>query len=201
MTKKSTRKTPQQTTHSLEKNSRHKKLDTLSSSQTTHSQEKPANQTSLHAFLKAPEKLTTKTSDLSTRLAMNQATTVQKPCLGKIPIATKPEPALNHQPLAAAGTILTPHTPNPSTQKHVHHNTLLLSLATNAWWSLSIQKFLLSGAALIQKTSGGAAPLWGGPATLSQAKLRQTLETNQAMSRTASATASATRVSKAPGMM
>ena len=119
----------------------------------------------------------------------------------KDPHATKPEPALNHQPLAAAGTILTPHTPNPSTQKHVHHNTLLLSLATNAWWSLSIQKFLLSGAALIQKTSGGAAPQWGGPATLSQAKLRQTLETNQAMSRTASATASATRVSKAPGMM
>ena len=124
MTKKSTRKTPQQTTHSLEKNSRHKKLDTLSSSQTTHSQEKPTNQTSLHAFLKAPENLTTKISDLSTRLAMNQATTVQKPCLGKIPIATKPEPVLNHQPLAAAGTILTPHTPNPSTQKHVHHNTL-----------------------------------------------------------------------------
>ncbi|MCG5106668.1 hypothetical protein MBO12_07005, partial [Candidatus Saccharibacteria bacterium] len=37
-----------------------KKLDTLSSSQTTHSQEKPTNQTSLHAFLKAPEKLTLK---------------------------------------------------------------------------------------------------------------------------------------------
>ena len=155
MTKKSTRKTPQQTTHSLEKNSRHKKLDTLSSSQTTHPQEKPTNQTSSQAFLKAPENLTTKTSDPSTRLAMNQATTVQKLCLGKIPIATKPEPALNHQPLAAAGTILTPHTPNPSTQKHVHHNTLLLSLATNAWWSLSIQKFLLSGAALIRKTSAG----------------------------------------------
>ena len=129
MTKKSTRKTPQQTTHSLEKNSRHKKLDTLSSSQTTHPQEKPTNQTSSQAFLKAPENLTTKISDLSTRLAMNQATTVQKPCLGKIPIATKPEPALNHQPLAAAGTILTPHTPNPSTQKHVHHNTLLGDLA------------------------------------------------------------------------
>ena len=111
MTKKSTRKTPQQTTHSLEKNSRHKKLDTLSSSQTTHSQEKPTNQTGPQAFLKAPENLTTKISDLSTRLAMNQATTVQKPCLGKIPIATKPEPALNHQPLAAAGTILTPHNP------------------------------------------------------------------------------------------
>ena len=123
MTKKSTRKTPQQTTHSLEKNSRHKKLDTLSSSQTTHSQEKPTNQQGSQAFLKAPENLTTKISNLSTRLAMNQATTVQKPCLGKIPIATKPEPALNHQPLAAAGTILTPHTPNPSTQNHVHHNT------------------------------------------------------------------------------
>ena len=41
----------------MEKNSRHKKLDTLSSSQTTHPQEKPTNQTGLRAFLKAPEKL------------------------------------------------------------------------------------------------------------------------------------------------
>jgi len=64
-----------------------------------------------------------------------------------------------------------------------------------------MQKFLLSEAALIQKNTCGAAPQWDGPAALSQAKLRQTLETNQAMSRTASATASATRVSKAPGMM
>ncbi|MBS6935139.1 MAG: hypothetical protein KH147_08060, partial [Actinomyces graevenitzii] len=57
---KSTRKTPQQTTRLLEKNSRHKKLDTLSSSQTTRPQEKPTNQTGSHASLKAPEKLTLK---------------------------------------------------------------------------------------------------------------------------------------------
>ena len=77
LTKKSTRKTPQQATRLLEKNSRHKKLDTLSSSQTTHPQEKPTNQTRPQAFLKAPENLTTTIPNQSTRSNVNQTTTVK----------------------------------------------------------------------------------------------------------------------------
>ena len=57
---KQTPKTTHNQNHAQPPGPWHKKHDTLSSSQTTHPQEKPTNQTSLHAFLKAPEKLTLK---------------------------------------------------------------------------------------------------------------------------------------------
>ena len=88
-----------------------------------------------------------------------------------------------------------------ATLKHTKHRSELLARGRlardNTRQGLAHQK-ANAGPSL---TKCGAAPQWDGPATLSQAELRQTLETNQAMSRTASATASATRVSKAPGMM
>ena len=121
MTKKSTRKTPQQTTHSLEKNSRHKKLDTLSSSQTTHSQEKPTNQTGLRASLKAPEKLTTKISNLSTRFTVNQTATLE------ILERKDPSPPNQNQfkepALCGSGNYLSPTGPravNPKTRAPQH---------------------------------------------------------------------------------
>ena len=120
LTKKSTRKTPQQTTHSLEKNSRHKKLDTLSSSQTTHPQEKPTNQTSPHASLKAPENLTTKISNLSTRFTVNQTATLE---ILETKIPCYHQNQFKEPALCGSGNYLSPTGPravNPKTRAPQH---------------------------------------------------------------------------------
>ena len=99
----------------------HKKHDTLSSSQTTHSQEKPTNQTGPRASLKAPENLTTKISNLSTRFTVNQTATLET--LERKDPSPPNQNQFKEPALCGSGNYLSPTGPravNPKTRAPQH---------------------------------------------------------------------------------